>query len=401
MARNLWVTLGFVGVLVVMDVLVHLYLWRRLVRAPALTGRPRWIVGGSIITLALLIPAMTLVSRLIPPGQLGPLPFVSFLWMGCLLYLVLALAAVDLLGVPQRVARLVARKVSPETPTAVADPSRRAFLARAAAGGAALGVGAVAVGGVHSAYGEFHMPEVAIKMPRLPSALDGYKIVQISDIHIGPTLDARFLQGIVDRVNALKPDLVALTGDLVDGPVEFLGQDVARLSGLRARDGVAFVTGNHEYYSGVEAWVAYLQRLGVHVLGNSRMSVGDKGPGGASFDVAGIHDRTAGRFRDDHAPDVARALAGRDPDRELVLLAHQPKQVRLAEGHGVSLQLSGHTHGGQLWPLRYIVGLTDPYVTGLHHHGATRVYVNQGTGFWGPPMRVGVPPEITTIVLTT
>jgi len=153
------------------------------------------------------------------------------------------------------------------------------------------------------------------------------------------------------------------------------------------------VTGNHEYYSGVDEWIAELGRIGVRVLRNERVALAD------GLDLAGVDDHSARRMRDDHGPDLPRALAGRDPARAVVLLAHQPRAVEEASRHGVDLQLSGHTHGGQIWPWMYMVRLQQPYVAGLFKHGETHLYVSSGTGYWGPPMRLGTTPEITRITL--
>jgi hypothetical protein len=199
---------------------------------------------------------------------------------------------------------------------------------------------------------------------------------------------------MVDAVNALNPDIVAITGDLVDGSVRKLKEHVAPLEQLKSRYGSYFVTGNHEYYSGADPWCQELSDLGIRVLRNERVSIGD---GEASFDLAGIDDHEARRFG--RPPDLARAVAGRDPNRELILLAHQPRAGFEADKHGVGLQLSGHTHGGQIWPWTYLVYLQQPIVAGLSRIGRTQVYVSRGTGYWGPPLRLYAPPEITKIVL--
>jgi predicted MPP superfamily phosphohydrolase len=281
------------------------------------------------------------------------------------------------------------------------DAGRRLFLARAAAGSAILGSGTIAVLG-HREACEILTPEIEVKLPRLPRELSGFKIAQLSDVHLGPLLRERFLEDVVEKTNALAPDLVVITGDLVDAPVARLAPTLAPLAKLRARCGTAFVTGNHEYYSGAEEWVEYLRTRGIRVLMNQRIEVGDTQAGGKTFDLAGVPDFTGGRFREDHAPDLDRALAGRDPERALVLLAHQPRQISLAQGRGVGLQLSGHTHGGQLWPFGALVYLMQPWIAGFHRaDDGTQIYVSRGTGFWGPPMRVGNPPEIASIVLTS
>ena len=181
----------------------------------------------------------------------------------------------------------------------------------------------------------------------------------------------------------------------MDGSVEELGDLVRPLADLVAKDGVYFVTGNHEYYSGAEQWMLFLPSLGVKVLRNERVAIGGEG----GFDLAGVHDWSAGGFSE--APDLGRALRGRDPKRACVLLAHQPKQIAAADEQGVDLQLSGHTHGGQLFPFKYLVGLQQPYVAGLHRHGRAQIYVSSGTGYWGPPMRLLAPAEITRIELAS
>src|SRR6185437_2408032 len=195
-----------------------------------------------------------------------------------------------------------------------------------------------------------------------PEAMAGFRIVQLSDLHIGPTLGGAWLTEIVAHVNAAEPDVVVITGDLVDGPLDELRAEVAPLAQLRAKHGVFFVTGNHEYYSGVDDWLAELVRLGVRPLRNERVSIGE---GEHGFDLAGVDDWSARRFGGGHGADLARALAGRDPSRELVLLAHQPKQIHEAEAHGVGLQLSGHTHGGQIFPWGFFVRIDQPFVAGL------------------------------------
>jgi predicted MPP superfamily phosphohydrolase len=229
---------------------------------------------------------------------------------------------------------------------------------------------------------------VPVTLAKLPKALDGFTIVQLTDVHIGggPTLARDWLADVVARTNALAPDLIAITGDLVDGSVERLRDEVAPLKDLKARHGVYFVTGNHEYYAGAEAWIAELGRLGIRCLRNERLPITD------GLDLAGVDDYHA-------RPDLARALAGRDPNRALVLLAHQPRAVHEAAAQGVCLQLSGHTHGGQIWPWNSLVRLQQPYVAGLVREGQTQLYVSRGTGYWGPPMRLGTHAEITRVTL--
>jgi predicted MPP superfamily phosphohydrolase len=238
--------------------------------------------------------------------------------------------------------------------------------------------------------------EVRVTLPRLPHELDGIKILQLSDLHVGPSLGQEFVKHVVELTNADQPDVIAITGDLVDGAVSELRHLIEPFAQLKARYGVYFVTGNHEYYSGVEAWCTFLQELGVRVLRNERVSIGSAA---ASFDLAGIDDYSASHFGPGQGPDLAHALRGRDPSRELVLLAHQPRAIHEAERAGVGLQLSGHTHGGQIWPFGFLVKLQQPAVAGLRRIGDAFLYVSRGTGYWGPPMRLGAPSEITRLVL--
>jgi len=235
---------------------------------------------------------------------------------------------------------------------------------------------------------------VRIPLAKLPERGDGYTIVQLTDVHIGPLLGERFSRRVVDRVNALAPDLIVLTGDLVDGRVDELRRHVAPLGDLRARDGVFSVTGNHEYYWDADAWLAELRALGIRMLRNERVAIAD------GFELAGVDDSSSVKMAVGHGEDIPRALAGRDPALPVVLLAHHPSTIPRAVLAGVDLQLSGHTHGGQLLPLGWLSRLFEPHVAGLARFGATWLYVSEGTGFWGPPLRVGTSCEIAMITLT-
>jgi predicted MPP superfamily phosphohydrolase len=379
---------------------MHFYLWARLVKDPAL-GEP-WRRAGTVLLVAgaLAIPSSFLLLRSRPTGLVDGFVFGAMLWLGVAFLLFSALLAVDLVrwcGIGAGALWEWLRRV-PDPP---ADPERRRFLARAVAGGAAVVVGGATAVAMRSALSEPEIHEVPVKLARLPPALSGLTIAQISDLHVGPTIGERDVRRVVEATNALRPDLVAITGDLVDGTVPSLGPAIAQLAGLRARHGVFFVTGNHEYYSGVTEWVAYLRRLGVRVLRNERVEIGDRG---ASIDLAGIDDWRSTGLAPGHGPDLARAVDGRDPQRSLVLLAHQPKGVEEAAGLGVELQLSGHTHGGQIFPFNFLTGVAYPYLRGLYRGvgpgAAGQVFVSRGTGYWGPPMRLGSPPEISRIVLT-
>ncbi|MER7489755.1 metallophosphoesterase [Streptomyces sp. NPDC126497] len=276
-----------------------------------------------------------------------------------------------------------------ETPAA---PSRRLFVSRVVGGAAA----AAAVGTVgYGTYGVLRGPRVkrvTVPLAKLPRAAHGYRIAVVSDIHLGPVLGRGFAQKVVDTINSTQPDLIAVVGDLVDGSVKDLGPAAAPLARLRARHGSFFVTGNHEYFSGAEQWVEEVRRLGLNPLENARREL-------PHFDLAGVND-VAGED-EGQGPDYAKALGDRDRERACVLLAHQPVQIHDAVDHGVDLQLSGHTHGGQLFPGNLVAGLANPTLAGLDRYGDTQLYVSRGAGAWGPPTRVGAPSDITVIELAS
>src|ERR1700722_19942789 len=239
--------------------------------------------------------------------------------------------------------------------------------------------------------------EVNIPVTHLPSALHGFSIAQISDLHVGPTIKRGFVERIVARVNDLNADLIAVTGDLVDGSVLDLSRHTAPLAGLAARHGVYFVTGNHEYYSGERAWTAELRRLGLTVLKNQHVVLQHNG---ASLLLAGVTDFTAHHFDPAQRSDPAAALRGAPTDTgPKVLLAHQPSTAAAAADAGYDVQISGHTHGGQFWPWNLFVGYFQPFTAGLNKLKNLSIYVSRGTGYWGPPNRFLVPAEITRIRL--
>jgi len=238
---------------------------------------------------------------------------------------------------------------------------------------------------------------VDVPIAGLPKEFDGFTIAQISDVHVGPTIRRGYVEGIVDAVNALDADMIAITGDLVDGSVPQLRDHVAPLAGLKARHGRFFVTGNHEYYSGVVSWMDELARLGIQVLHNEHVVLKRDS---AQLVIAGVPDFGGGYFHPTHASDPAASLVGAPTDADAkVLLAHQPRSAQAAAQAGFDLQLSGHTHGGQFWPWNHFVRLQQPFTAGLHRVGKLWVYVSRGTGYWGPPKRFGAPSEITRLRL--
>ncbi|MFG2499825.1 metallophosphoesterase [Streptomyces sp. NPDC048441] len=389
------------------------YAWRRLVRdttaGPGLARR-----AGAVVFAAgpLLMFAAVAGERAGAPFWLQKvLAWPGFMWMALSIYLVLALLVGELVRpfFLKRRANPVATE--PPTPTegtgsvaalsvavpsvvapSVAAPSRRLFVSRIVGGTAAT----VAVGTVgYGTYGVLRGPRVkrvTVPLAKLPRGAHGFRIAVVSDIHLGPILGRGFTQRVVDTINGTQPDLIAVVGDLVDGSVEDLGPAAAPLAQLRARHGTYFVTGNHEYFSGAEQWVDHVRELGLRPLENARTEL----PG---FDLAGVDD-VAGES-EGHGPDFAKALGDRDRSRASVLLAHQPVVIHDAVKHGVDLQLSGHTHGGQLWPGNFIADLANPTLAGLERYGDTQLYVTRGAGAWGPPVRVGAPSDITVVELAS
>lgn len=411
----------------------HWYVWRRLVRDTTAPGTAARRAGTVAVWVLPLLSVAALVS-----GRAGA-PFLvqqmvawpGYLWLAVLLYLVLALlvgeAVRPLLGRVLTPAPPVAPSggQAPGTPggaeTAPSDTppagtgaavrapvkpasdvpgntpgqaalSRRLFVARIVGGSAA----AVALGTVgYGTYGVLRGPRVkriTVPLAKLPRSAHGFRIAVVSDIHLGPILGRAHTTRIVDTINATSPDLVAVVGDLVDGSVADLGPAAEPLSRLRAPFGQFFVTGNHEYFSGADAWVDHVRELGLHPLQNERVEI-------AGFDLAGVND-VAGESEGE-GPDFGKALGDRDRTRASVLLAHQPVVIDDAVEHGVDLQLSGHTHGGQLWPGNFVAELANPTVAGLERYGDTQLYVSRGAGAWGPPVRVGAPSDITVVQLAS
>ncbi|MBF8193539.1 metallophosphoesterase [Nonomuraea sp. K274] len=371
----------------VMWLLAHLYLWARLVRGTT-PARSRARRAGTVLAavLAVFIPAALITPFYLDIAVSRWIAWPSNIWYGLAIYLLILL----ILAEPVRLAVAVTRKWRARARAETPDPARRVFLARSiavTAGAAATGI----VGyGMVTALGPPRLDRVTVRLRRGGPKAHGLRIALVGDIHLGPILGRAHTQRIVDMINGTGADLVAIVGDLVDGTVEQLASAAAPLRDLRSRHGTFFVTGNHEYLSGAAEWIEELRELGIRPLQNERVEL----PG---LDLAGVNDVTGAQ--QDHAPDYDRALGDRDPARPVILLAHQPVQVNEAMRHGVDLQLSGHTHGGQMMPLDLLTSWAQPTLAGYERFGDTQLYVTKGAGFWGPPIRVGAPPDITIVEL--
>ncbi|WP_243659326.1 metallophosphoesterase [Tamaricihabitans halophyticus] len=398
--------------------LAQVYVWRRMVWDTTRPGRARWIGTAVLVGMFLLMLAALLGAREMRPETARWFAWPGYLWIAVLIYSTLALVVLELprLVLSRRLAlrgrvqrhREPARELAepsgaaagPEpaesvpAPEEPVDRGRRLVLARGtalAAGVAALGV----VGyGASSALGQPNVKRVPVRLDRLPADFSGFRIAVVSDIHLGPLAGAAHTERIVRTINEQQPDLVAIVGDLVDGSPEHLGDAARPLRDLDAPEGSFFVTGNHEYYAGFEGWRAELERLEVFSLLNDHTTISR---GAGRFTLAGVND-VAGEDIDE-GPDFDRALAGTSADNARILLAHQPVLIDDAVRHGVDLQLSGHTHGGQMWPGSLLVGLQQPSVAGLSKVDDTMLYVTRGAGFWGPPVRVGAPPDVSIVEL--
>ncbi|MCK5076096.1 MAG: metallophosphoesterase [Calditrichia bacterium] len=279
----------------------------------------------------------------------------------------------------------------------ITNPSRRKFILNSINLGILGLSGSMSVYGLYESRFNLQIKNIKIPFPTMPIDLHGFKIAQISDLHLGLTINHDFIKEVVQKVNSLNADIIVFTGDLADGSVQQLKKDVAPMEKLTAPFGKYFVTGNHEYYSGVEPWLKKVKELGFTNLLNENIII-NKNSG--KILLAGVTDYNGGRFSPNHISDPFKAIKNSHANDGIkILLAHQPRSVYAGASAGFNLQLSGHTHGGQYFPWNLFVKLQQPFISGLHRYKNTYVYVNQGTGYWGPPLRVGAPPEITLIEL--
>ncbi len=392
-------------VLLIAAVLVsglHLVLaWRLFGRGSGL-WRWRYFGRGALALAAVLILLAFPGGNHLPrSGELLSFQYVGFFAMGIVLVLFPLTLARDALvwlqrGLRRGLGALRGRRAASDARVEAVLASRRQFLRGLSSLGVLGSSSALATAGAVQARQLAEIRRVKVPIENLHPDLVGLRIAQISDLHLGPILGRAWLDEVVTAVNQLRPDLIAVTGDLVDGHVEDLREDVAALRRLRAPHGVYFVTGNHEYYWDALAWVEEVRRLGLDVLVNEHRVLA---LGSATLMVAGVTDYSARSVLRRHASDPARAVAGAPPTDARLLLAHQPKSIFAARKLAIDLQLSGHTHGGQFFPWNLLIGFFQPLVHGLGRFDRTWLYVSRGTGTWGPPLRTGVPAEITELEL--
>ena len=368
--------------------------------------RRRWkIAMAAGIVATLFAPVITIILRrsgFDNPG-LHLLTWAGYLGVGFLSFVFSYVVIRDLVWLPVAAVRRIKARIAKsarrrEEMRPIDSPSRRGFLVNSMNYGILTAAALTTGYGVAEAKQTPQVKRVPVAIDNLPPDLEGFRIVQITDIHVNPTFRRSSVEEIVEVVNTLDADVVALTGDLVDGSVDQLGYDVAPLAQVQSTSGNYFVTGNHEYYSGVIEWVEEVRRLGFTVLLNEHQVVAR---GKARLLLAGVTDYRGGNFLTSHRSDPQKALEGAPAADVKILLAHQPKNIFAASRAGYDLQISGHTHGGQFFPWNLLVGFAQPYVYGLHTHENTQIYVSRGTGYWGPPVRVGSPSEITLIELKT
>ncbi len=371
------------------NTLLHYYIWTRLVRDPGWPAPWRTVGTTVVVALAMVAPTVMFVTRVLFPGANRTLAYPAFVWMGAMFILFTILLMVDAV----KALGLLGTKV---LGTNLLDPGRREVLTQAAAVASAATAGVLSTVAVRRMSDGASVKTVEVGLKNLPKELDGFTIAQLTDIHIGSTIGKDYAEHLKHVTEGIKPDLIAITGDLMDGTPDDLGDAVAVLCGMRAKHGIHFCTGNHEYYSGVDQWLPFLSQRGIRVLRNERVEILENG---ASLQLCGVDDYNADRFGNGHGANFDPIIKDRRADGPLILLAHQPRHVDAARAANVDLMLSGHTHGGQIWPWNLMVRLQQPYVEGLFNHDGTQLYVSPGTGYWGPPMRLGTRAEVTRLVL--
>jgi predicted MPP superfamily phosphohydrolase len=394
----------FLSIFFIFSGLVAFYITRRLLGMTSLSRIRKLAVATGILVILFISPITIMLRRygmnnkgidiLVWTGYLG-LGFLSFIFTFLVIRDVLCLPAAFLNKLKRILPAQPHKRPDPAIPE---NPSRRGFLVNS------MNYGIIATASLTTGYGIVEakrvpeVKEVQIPITALPEDFDGFRMVQVTDLHVSPTIRRHYVEKVVEIVNSLNADIFALTGDLVDGTISQLSDDVEPLKNIQSAQGNFFVTGNHEYYFGVIDWVTQIKRLGFSILLNEYRMI-NRGQG--SLLLAGVTDYRGGNFLQSHRSDPVKAVAGAPAADVKILLAHQPKSIFDAARAGFDLQISGHTHGGQFFPWNLIVGLNQPFVSGLHKYKNTHIYVSRGSGYWGPPVRVGAPSEITLIKLVS
>lgn len=414
------ILIGLLMVAIMLGMLagIHYYLWRRLVRDTTVARTWPRRVGSTVLIVMPLLGIAAMLSTNVEYQYLIKqiVSWPGFLWWPVLMFLVLGLLVLEPLRwwlyrrtPPVTTTMATQQLTSDGSTTALAEPepaetpdmvesstgaTRRQVISRAMA----VGVGVVSASTVaYGSYAAFRTPrllEVDVTLDRLSPSDDGYRLAVISDLHLSAVRGRAQCERIVSATVGMNPDAITVVGDIVDGTVNELESAAEPLADLIAPDGTYFVTGNHEYYLGARPWVDYLRGFGWVALENERVPLSD-------FDLAGVNDLAAGMdpLADEPGPDVEATMQDRDPDRAVIMMAHQPELIYRAQDRDVDLLLSGHTHGGQIWPATYIAGAVNPTLAGLEAYGDTQLYVTRGAGTWGPPVRVGAPSDITVLTL--
>lgn len=369
--------------------------WRLI--TPFRLGSPWNLVAWLLlVALVVVMPASFWIGRTLEGQSVSDLvQWAAFLAMGLVSFLWAFVVVRDGLWWTARAWDLVASMASLPRLLPLEEATRANWLARSNLAILALSAILLVWGFGVAAQGP-RVRSVDLEVEGLPPSFHGYRIAQLSDIHLSPTIRGGDLARWVQATNGLSPDMVAITGDLVDGTVEGMGDEALPLTDLKAPDGVYFSTGNHEYYWGPQEWTAHLSSLGIRVLQNSHEVVRR---GEDALVVAGINDHRAGDFHPSWAPDPVRAFQGAPEGATRLVLAHQPRSAPAVAAAGAHVQLSGHTHGGQFFPWSLVIHAVEPFVAGTYQVGAMALYVSRGTGWWGPPLRLGSRPEITLITL--
>jgi predicted MPP superfamily phosphohydrolase len=380
--------------------LAYFYLGRRLISPSGLSPTKKRVLWLSFLVIPLLMPLSFLFRFLFKNSILIDLMgWIAFVLIGFFSLVIILLMLKDIINLSLRMYTGIKHAIrgKDNKQKYPINPDRRRFIINSINFGI-LGSSAFLTGfGMYEARRKAVIQNIAITIPHLPTKFEGFRIAQFTDLHVGPTIKRKFVQSVVDQINKLNANLIVCTGDLVDDLVSNIREDVSPIKDLYAPKGVYFVTGNHEYYVGVESWLDEIDRLGLTLLLDKHRLIEQDDQ---KIILAGVTDYGAKQFVAEHRSDPQAALAQAPDGHVKILLAHQPRNIFTAANTGYDLQISGHTHGGQYFPWSMLVTLGQPYVSGLHKHDNTWIYVNRGTGYWGPPIRLGVPSEITVFTLT-